>query len=115
NCVEEMASTLILPACLEHRAKVANSINPKSVVQCEILTTLDSTIDSFATSIKDLQTKHSSAKSFDELHLFEQANFYKNQVLVAMEKVRTLSDTLEGIVEDKLWPLPKYSEILFLS
>jgi glutamine synthetase len=32
-----------------------------------------------------------------------------------MESVREAADKLEGVVADYLWPLPKYSEILFIK
>ena len=32
-----------------------------------------------------------------------------------MEAVREVADELEGVVPDGLWPLPKYSEILFVK
>jgi glutamine synthetase len=32
-----------------------------------------------------------------------------------MGKVRGIADKLERIVPDDLWPLPKYSEILFIK
>ena len=33
----------------------------------------------------------------------------------AMAAVRDAADTLEKVVADDLWPLPKYSEILFIK
>ena len=33
----------------------------------------------------------------------------------AMDAVREVADQLERIVPDDLWPLPKYSEILFIK
>ena len=33
----------------------------------------------------------------------------------AMVEVREIADQLERIVPDSLWPLPKYSEILFIK
>jgi glutamine synthetase len=33
----------------------------------------------------------------------------------AMDGVRTAADRLEKVVADDLWPLPKYSEILFIK
>jgi glutamine synthetase len=35
--------------------------------------------------------------------------------MAAMARVRELGDQLEKIVADDLWPLPKYSEILFIK
>jgi glutamine synthetase len=32
-----------------------------------------------------------------------------------MERVRAAADKLERVVADDLWPLPKYSEILFIK
>jgi glutamine synthetase len=32
-----------------------------------------------------------------------------------MGKVRDAADALERVVADDLWPLPKYSEILFIK
>jgi glutamine synthetase len=36
-------------------------------------------------------------------------------VLPAMEPVRAVADRLERVVPDHSWPLPKYSEILFIK
>ena len=36
-------------------------------------------------------------------------------VVPAMEDTREVADRLEGIVADDLWPLPKYSEMLFIK
>jgi len=36
-------------------------------------------------------------------------------VIPAMTEVRTIADKLEKLVADDLWPLPKYSEILFIK
>ena len=39
----------------------------------------------------------------------------RDSVLPAMDAVREVADKLEGVVADDLWPLPKYSEILFVK
>jgi glutamine synthetase len=36
-------------------------------------------------------------------------------VLPAMLKVREAADGLEGVVDDELWPLPTFQEILFIK
>jgi biotin carboxylase len=41
--------------------------------------------------------------------------FVQGTVLGAMARVREVADKLERIVPDVLWPLPKYSEILFIK
>ena len=38
----------------------------------------------------------------------------RDKVLTAMIAVREIADTLEGLVADDMWPLPKYQEMLFV-
>ena len=42
------------------------------------------------------------------------AVYARDNQLAAMVKVREVADKLEKLVADDLWPLPKYSEILFV-
>jgi glutamine synthetase len=43
------------------------------------------------------------------------ARYVQTTVMDAMSAVREVADKLERIVPDDLWPLPKYSEILFIK
>jgi glutamine synthetase len=43
------------------------------------------------------------------------AKYMRDKVIPAMDAVRAISDRLERIVADDLWPLPKYSEMLFIK
>jgi glutamine synthetase len=44
----------------------------------------------------------------------EAARAFREQVVPAMAALREVADGLELQVDDALWPLPKYREILFL-
>lgn len=39
---------------------------------------------------------------------------YHDKVIPLMEKVRACVDSLEMMVDDQMWPLPKYRELLFI-
>ena len=43
------------------------------------------------------------------------AAYIRDTVIGAMEDVRDVADRLEKLVADDLWPLPKYSEMLFIK
>ena len=43
----------------------------------------------------------------------ERAKVYSHEVKDMMEKVRTSADNLEMLIDDEMWPLPKYRELLF--
>ena len=42
------------------------------------------------------------------------AHRYRDEIMPAMDRVRERSDLLERLVDDDLWPLPKYREMLFI-
>ena len=41
------------------------------------------------------------------------AKMYSHQVKDMMDKVRLSADNLEMLIDDEVWPLPKYRELLF--
>ena len=41
------------------------------------------------------------------------AKAYSHEVMEMMEKVRVGADNLEMLIDDEMWPLPKYRELLF--
>ena len=45
----------------------------------------------------------------------DHALYMRDTVVPAMDRVREVADRLERIVADDLWPLPKYSEMLFIK
>ena len=44
---------------------------------------------------------------------YSKAVAYHDNVLPLMESIRQCVDSLEEVVDDSLWPLPKYRELLF--
>lgn len=78
-------------------------------------------------SIKDIsehisEIKDNVIKMIDERKIAnkiqdvqEQAIYYNKMVLPYFEVIRYHVDKLELLVDDKLWPLPKYRELLFLK
>jgi glutamine synthetase len=43
----------------------------------------------------------------------ERAKMYSHEVKDMMEEVRKSADNLEMLIDDEMWPLPKYRELLF--
>jgi glutamine synthetase len=72
----------------------------------------------------DLKELHFALRALEDANLSDNqddstpqkwANYMRDRVVPAMEDVREVSDRLEGLVPDDLWPLPKYSEMLFIK
>ena len=43
----------------------------------------------------------------------QRAKIYSHDVKDMMDKVRLSADNLEMLIDDEVWPLPKYRELLF--
>jgi glutamine synthetase len=46
-------------------------------------------------------------------NIAQRAKMYSHQVKDMMDKVRLSADNLEMLIDDEVWPLPKYRELLF--
>jgi glutamine synthetase len=74
---------------------------------------LEPLIDQFVEAIFALETANRDHP--EEGDILDEAKYVQTTVLPAMEAVRAVADRLEKIVPDDMWPLPKYSEILFIK
>jgi glutamine synthetase len=103
---ESIAKTMILPAAL--RYLVIGDDSGISAVTEEVTPLVDGLVEALA----ELDEANSYPEGVDGLEL---AIYARDNQLAAMAKVREAVDKLEKVVADDLWPLPKYSEILFIK
>ena len=54
-------------------------------------------------------------KKANQMKLVQKSKAYCDKVLPYLQKIRRHCDKLELLVEDELWPLPKYRELLFVN
>jgi glutamine synthetase len=103
-----IARTLLLPAALRHLTLL------KAAGVEELTSETQALVEEFVTVIKELETVNREENQEDEPPAVW-ANFLRDSVIPVMDRVRAVADKLEKIVADDLWPLPKYSEILFIK
>ncbi len=103
-----IARTMLMPAAARHLALLRDAQLPELVAESEGL------IAAFTAAIKALESANLSENQPHE-DLLAHAKYMRDRAVPAMEAVRTTADKLEKIVADDLWPLPKYSEILFIK
>jgi len=101
-----IAKTMLLPAALRHVALVEAAGMDELAAEARSLTA------SFVEAIGELEAANSYPDGVEGLELAEYA---RDSQLGALARVREIGDELEKIVADDLWPLPKYSEILFIK
>jgi glutamine synthetase len=103
-----IARTMLLPAAARHLAVLLEAQLPELARECADL------VEQFTGAIKQLESAN-LAENTPHDDLLKHARYMHEEVLPAMEAVRAAADKLERVVADDLWPLPKYSEILFIK
>ncbi|MFT7300176.1 MAG: glutamine synthetase [Porticoccus sp.] len=114
--VIDIATTKIYPATityLSHLASASSSLSGMSI-------NLENTgIETVVSEANDMMSSVSQLSAALEQHGFgseEKHMKHCSDVLCKlMFEVRKHADALEGLVDDELWPLPKYQEMLFIK
>jgi len=103
-----IARTMLLPAAARHIALLL------SAQMAELASETEALVSTFVDAIRDLETVN-LAENQPHDDILKHAEYMRDEVIPAMEAVRACADKLEKVVADDLWPLPKYSEILFVK
>ena len=118
NATVDIAKNQILPAVLKYQHKLASTIQATSAVvkagqkgQTALLEEVAKGASELFEAVEALDGLIESANGGSSLHQI--AASFKDSVIPGMLKVRDVADWLETIVDDDLWPLPKYREMLF--
>ena len=119
--MKNVGSTQILPAALRYQKTVADSIQSARAASSAVDTSdqeaLLCTVAETACRLKSALDRLGELRDrADEIghDAAAKAAFYRDEVAPAMERVRAHGDALELLVDDDLWPLPKYRELLFI-
>jgi glutamine synthetase len=116
-----IAQTMILPASLQYQAKLANTIvltkqalsSADTSGQEKLLKEVSERVSKLKIAIEKLEALSHEVDE-GESDALAHAKFYQQKVIPAMNGVRTIADELETLVDDSLWPLPKFREMLYI-
>jgi glutamine synthetase len=106
-----IAKTMLLPASVRYLGELAAAGDSAGVAS--IKSEVGALVDDFVARIGELETANASHPDHDDV--LGHAKYVQDTVVPAMGAVREVADQLERVVPDSLWPLPKYSEILFIK
>jgi len=107
RCAITMAKTSIAPAALEYQAELAETIK---LVEAAGVGDVDGTRE----LLKDVCAETSKLLAGIKTLEAVEAAGEPLEMLAAMESLREAADALEGLVPDSIWPLPSYTEMLFM-
>ena len=115
----EMAKRQLLPAVISYRGYLAEIISnlkaadTESQPETDLLNRIGSLFSSFSQNLMKLEEAVDEASSKHSSGLKLQAESYRDLVFTAMSDLREDADGLEAIIDQKYWPIPTYSDLLF--
>ncbi|MCK5735859.1 MAG: glutamine synthetase III [Spirochaetaceae bacterium] len=116
--MREMAERLIYPAVAEYIENISGTIASlkKNGISCtkqeELLKNIGNNLEAMLEAAGELEVL--TDKAFDiKGDEKAQAFTYLNEVIPAMEKLRSFGDSLEKMTDKRIWPYPSYEDLLF--
>ena len=113
----DIASKQIIPSVIRYTKELADTvavmqqINVEANVQRELLIQVSQLLNTTKLALEELKEVEGKANHLAEGK--EQAYFYKEKVVRAMNALRTPVDEMEKLVDKSIWPLPSYADLLF--
>ena len=114
----DIATKQIIPAVIKYTTVLAQSITTVRAacdadvsVQTEILTEVSDLLADTKNALGKLQEVATHAAAMTEGR--DQAVYYRDEVMTAMEALRTPVDKLEMLVDKAMWPMPSYGDLIF--
>lgn len=117
----QMGKRRILPACVKFAGQVAESILKIREVssafdtsaQEKLLHEVTETIKAFSEHLDILEQSAQKSSALDTDNILNQAVFCRDELSRKMHRLREDGDKLETLVDETMWPMPDYSELLF--
>jgi glutamine synthetase len=118
----QLATSHVIPAAVDYQTKLAGCVAslkaagvPKTMygAQLEMVQTISKHINTIHENVQKLVTETNKAHHVEDTH--KRAVVFCHKVKPLFDTIRNASDSLEFMVEDDLWKLPKYRELLFMK
>jgi len=120
----DLASNHILPVATQYQSMLVENVskmkdifdekktNELARCQIKIIEDISKHISKARKGVFDMWSTMDSLDSVEDER--DKAIGYCERVLPFLDKIRAQIDALEMIVDDQMWPLPKYRELLFI-
>lgn len=120
--LSDIARNHIIPAALNYQNRLIDNVKglkeifgdkefqPLAKEQMDLIKGISANVAQIKVGVDELLAAKDSAS---QMHGQKQADAYCNDVKPRFDKIREASDALEMMVDDELWPMMKYRELLF--
>ncbi len=117
--MDELISNVVTPAALKYQSTLVGNVTGLYAISLKsaadpsiaIISKISEHLSAIGTAKTELKSTIHSAESLTSLP--DEAAVFAGKVRTLLSAIRTEADELELIVDNELWPLPKYRELLF--
>ncbi len=119
--IGELAVNQIIPAAIQYQNELINNIKGfreigldvrHTEAQKNLVKEISEHVNAILKMVHEMTEARKAANNTEDIR--DRAIAYCDTVKPFFDEIRYRTDKLELIVDDKLWPLPKYRELLFL-
>lgn len=119
----DIVQNYFIPAAVQYQNKLLQNVQGlmsvfgekegknQAYAQMDLLTKISNHINSMKKAVDVMLVERKKANKME--HAEEKAIAYCDNVKIHFDEIRYHADKLELLVEDELWPLPKFREMLF--
>ncbi|MBR3635824.1 MAG: glutamine synthetase III [Lachnospiraceae bacterium] len=113
----DIANKQLVPAVIQYVGMLAETVNATKAAGVESVVTSDllKRVSGLLTAMQEARVNLSSIEKIGSVmeRGKEQAFYYREKVVPAMDTLRHAADELERIVDKDYWPFPTYADLLF--
>ncbi|UCH15185.1 MAG: glutamine synthetase type III, partial [Bacteroidales bacterium] len=121
----DLALNNVIPTAIKYQTSLLENVNGLKVLddekeyeelageRIELIKEISSHISNIKVKVNEMTEARKSANKIEDER--EKAGKYSTTIFKYLEDIRYHIDKLELIVDDDIWPLPKYRELLFVG
>ncbi|MBB6112351.1 glutamine synthetase III family protein [Mucilaginibacter lappiensis] len=120
--IGELVLNVIIPAAIAYQSKLIENVkglkdlglsSDTYAAQLDIITKISEHVNFIKTNVEQMVNERKKANVIEDLR--QRAIDYDEKVKSFFQPIRYHVDKLEQLVDDTLWPLPKFRELLFIK
>jgi glutamine synthetase len=110
----QIAQTQIYPAAMRYLGELAGSLQLQTAMGLQVSPDTQHKVASLCAKLIELSNALESAISQAPHGTIAHMRYSSDTLMPLMHQLREAVDGLEALVDDNLWPLPSYQEMLFI-
>ncbi|MDB5137646.1 MAG: glutamine synthetase type [Mucilaginibacter sp.] len=120
--IGEMVTNVIIPSAITYQSKLVENVKGLKDIgmnestytaQLDIINKIAEHVNFIKSNVEEMISERKKANIIEDIR--EKALEYDEKVKTYFDPIRYHVDKLEQLVDDSIWPLPKFRELLFIK